>query len=504
MINKISTILLLTFLFAVVSLELSAQTVTYTPTTFGCGTTTLTIEYPGCAWGGVITPIALGGLPPGVSFNQGSALVTTGVATIDITVDANVSGSTTFDLEVTTVAIFTNMNPGGCMTPGFQDVVTLTAVCGPIDPIITPTILDCSTSVTIDYGCDWTGDAGVGFPNGLPTGVTYTGSAPIPIINGVGTTSFDVAPGTSITFDWDVSIGFIFSNPGGCNVTVGDLYTETMYASCGAIPTLCLKDVVDAIVANGGMTVGEIAEFIAADTDTYFGVDGGDGIFNVNIFQNSVNVNGFASIVQGDTIKLEAVSVGSDQIASDFGNCTPLPNVNLVVSPALPVTWLQPLRATKSNNHVELTWSVAQQLNNDQFIIEHSIDGSSFNPIGSVNGDGNLLEEKAFDYVHEHPLHGINYYRLKQVDFDGGYEYSNVVSVSMTSDRPLQVYPNPTSDFITITIQGDQNVQIFDGFGELKMSVMVSNSMQLDIQELPSGVYYIRTESGDLERFVKM
>ena len=136
--------------------------------------------------------------------------------------------------------------------------------------------------------------------------------------------------------------------------------------------------------------------------------------------------------------------------------------------------------------------------------MEHSIDGRSFHSIGSVIGDGNLLEEKAFDFLHENPLHGINYYRLKQIDFYGGYEYSNVANVSMISDRRLQVYPNPTSDFITITTQGSQRVRILNGLGELIISADIPETLEIDIQNFLPGVYYINMGNGESEKFIKI
>ena len=108
-----------------------------------------------------------------------------------------------------------------------------------------------------------------------------------------------------------------------------------------------------------------------------------------------------------------------------------------------------------------------------------------------MNGDGNWVEEKTFDFSHNNPPHGINYYRIKQIDFDGKFEYSNITSVSLMSDSPLQVYPNPANNFITIMTKGEQEVKIIDGFGELKMSGTISHSGQLDISELPVGVYLL-------------
>jgi len=79
-------------------------------------------------------------------------------------------------------------------------------------------------------------------------------------------------------------------------------------------------------------------------------------------------------------------------------------------------------------NH--LTWTTASETNCANFDLEQSPDGINFTNIGTVQGAGNSTTTNTYTYIDEHPFIGTTYYRLKQSDFDGSYEYSTVISVS--------------------------------------------------------------------------
>jgi hypothetical protein len=77
-----------------------------------------------------------------------------------------------------------------------------------------------------------------------------------------------------------------------------------------------------------------------------------------------------------------------------------------------------------------LTWTTASETNCDNFEIEHSPDGIQFENIGTEQGSGNSTTTITYTFDDENPFTGATYYRLKQMDFDGSYEYSNIISVS--------------------------------------------------------------------------
>jgi hypothetical protein len=104
----------------------------------------------------------------------------------------------------------------------------------------------------------------------------------------------------------------------------------------------------------------------------------------------------------------------------------------------------------EQDGQVLLKWETASEQNNDYFLIEHSVDGKTFAAIGEVAGAGTVSTTQYYSFAHRNPAYPDNYYRLKQVDFDGAFEYSDVILVRLDSELGLQdidfvMYPNPTT-----------------------------------------------------------
>jgi hypothetical protein len=113
-------------------------------------------------------------------------------------------------------------------------------------------------------------------------------------------------------------------------------------------------------------------------------------------------------------------------------------------------------------------WSVASQVNNSHFIIEHCTDGRLYSEKGKVQGHDNTPETKHYTYIHETPSKGINYYRIKQVDYDGQGSYSDVGSVMYEPDsKEISIYPNPAMSEVTISITASTSMQVMDVYSRL-------------------------------------
>lgn len=165
----------------------------------------------------------------------------------------------------------------------------------------------------------------------------------------------------------------------------------------------------------------------------------------------------------------------------------------------LPVVWLAPIKAIYENNQTTITWSVAQQVNNEKFIVEHSLDGRQFLPIAEVKGAGNLIDEKTYTQIHENPPVGLNYYRIVQVDFDRKFEHSEVVSIIVEKiGQAISFYPNPTDRMITVNFASDnpESIEIYNVIGELVKTHPVNNSTEdIDLLALELGLYFIKTKN---------
>ena len=133
----------------------------------------------------------------------------------------------------------------------------------------------------------------------------------------------------------------------------------------------------------------------------------------------------------------------------------------------LPVSYQSQPTAKLQKKQTHINWSVVPQLNNEKYIIEHSKNGQNFASIGEIAGDGTSNETKHYTHIHETPSIGINYYHIKQVDYDGKDSYSDIASVRYDSAEQTSIYPNPATSEVTITTTEQTTLQIMDVFGRL-------------------------------------
>lgn len=159
----------------------------------------------------------------------------------------------------------------------------------------------------------------------------------------------------------------------------------------------------------------------------------------------------------------------------------------------LPVTWVN-FTAENINNEVSLEWKTASELNNLGYEIQHSIDGKTWENISFVNSknsSGNSNIPLNYQFTHTQPSLGNNYYRLKQIDFDGKFEYSKIVAANISSTEAISIYPNPAKDILQIKgLTTENTVTITNNIGSVvKTFTNVKNSLL--IKDLPKGIYSI-------------
>lgn len=159
----------------------------------------------------------------------------------------------------------------------------------------------------------------------------------------------------------------------------------------------------------------------------------------------------------------------------------------------LPVQILS-FTAVESNASSHLEWITASEQNNKGFAIERSSNGTVFNQIDFVPSQaptGTSIQRLRYDYYDTRPLQGINYYRLKQIDFDEMAMYSAVAKLVFGSGSVIVVYPNPSKTKITIEgLKGNENIQLYSNTGQLiKNQKGFGPALILDISKIPMGVY---------------
>lgn len=176
----------------------------------------------------------------------------------------------------------------------------------------------------------------------------------------------------------------------------------------------------------------------------------------------------------------------------------------------LPVELLS-FNAKTIDESVQLSWATASESNNEGFEIERSPNTKDWETIDFVTGQGNSLEVINYIYADNTPLQAINYYRLKQMDFDGSFEYSEIVSINLKDKTPeIEVYPNPTRAFINFnTTSKIRTLKVMDITGNLLITKVYdsANQVELDVSQLIAGNYFTVLqfdEAIEIVRFVKM
>lgn len=168
-------------------------------------------------------------------------------------------------------------------------------------------------------------------------------------------------------------------------------------------------------------------------------------------------------------------------------------------------TELTNLTAKSVNGQNLLTWQTISEKNNAYFDIQHATDAKTFQTIGQVKGNGTTNEKQSYSFEHTTPSVGINYYRLRQVDFDSKETLSNVVSVVNNSKGgKLKVYPTIAQDKLTISLDSNepQTFNIYNLLGQNVQTGQLSGQKDLNINTLSTGTYLLKV-NGETVRFVK-
>ncbi len=188
-------------------------------------------------------------------------------------------------------------------------------------------------------------------------------------------------------------------------------------------------------------------------------------------------------------------------ISKVFGGLTIVRHpIEIDLNTTLPVE-LVSFTATPKGAVVNLEWITAFEENNDYFEIERSKKGVQFNTLTKVDGAGTVAngQNTFYNYQDRNPILGTSYYRLKQVDLDGTFQYSQVVSVKLAPEAHV-AYPNPTVQGTPVNfigdIEGQLSVEIYNVQG-----VMVYQSaprkydrfqnIEVPTDELIPGVYVL-------------
>jgi len=165
-------------------------------------------------------------------------------------------------------------------------------------------------------------------------------------------------------------------------------------------------------------------------------------------------------------------------------------------------TALLPLKLTsftaqKSGAIGQLNWNTLNEKNSAYFEVERAVNGQDFISIAKVAANGNSTLPITYTFTDNQPATGVNYYRLKMMDLDGQFEYSDIVSLNFNMVQAgIRIFPNPGRDMEHLyTSQQIRKIIIFNSMGDLVKVINAKaesdGSYPINTQDLPNGVYQI-------------
>ena len=264
----------------------------------------------------------------------------------------------------------------------------------------------------------------------------------------------------------------------GTGGILNDGYVGNVAAQDGTPNSL---DVGSHFGGSGNMTIAYHNNF-AGDSDNGIELsipisafEGVDNTQSLQVFAVIVSSGGFYSneTIPGDT--------GDGNPGNDF-DFSSVPDQDFFTNFLLLPVQLTRFTAQQEQNRILLNWQTALEINNDHFIIESSKNGIEFQAIGKVEGAGTSYQLREYSFLDESPFLGINYYRLKQVDVDGKYAYSEFASAEHRQSK-TELYPNPVAENVTLNL-GEINsgkVVIYDSQGKVLDQIIYQEVDQIEI-----------------------
>ncbi|MBS1637054.1 MAG: SBBP repeat-containing protein [Bacteroidetes bacterium] len=284
------------------------------------------------------------------------------------------------------------------------------------------------------------------------------------------------------------------------NTSDGDVYWCAYFGSNSV--TVGTSTLTNASTISSGPTVTGVQP-----SDMYFiKQDDTTGNYSPNLIQvggtssespSAIYIDASANLYVTGSTWSSPLTFGTIPITFTYGS-SPMFVAKLTNLNTLPIELLS-FDAAKQDRMALLTWATATEHNNSYFVVEQSTDAKNFRQVGKVSAAGNSLETKHYSLRDSLPSVGINYYRLKQVDFDGHYSYSAIRSLNFDdSGLPVKIYPNPAKGMFVIESHSDESldITIYSETGmDVYHQVIGSGKALINAMQLGAGVYTVLIKS---------
>ena len=184
-----------------------------------------------------------------------------------------------------------------------------------------------------------------------------------------------------------------------------------------------------------------------------------------------------------------------DYVSYDYAGNGNYQNDGCTPTAILPITLINFKGQQLQNNTNLLEWSTSSEINNDFFNIERSINAKEFYSIGEVNGAGNSNNLIRYKFTDNSPNSGRNYYRLKQIDFNGEYSYSKAIALNNKMNNTNIFVANNVLQINLNSEISNSSIQIIDAVGRIVYSKDINSNIKINTTNFTTGIYIIKLSS---------
>lgn len=281
----------------------------------------------------------------------------------------------------------------------------------------------------------------------------------------------DVAFPITVPENSNLNVGYYLGNGNSINIEIENIHMEVFSPYYDVQNSSSIQG--DFVFSYPGFVSSEYDYLLAFDesTSSYFILK--------ELGENQYN-NTYSNIAISD------INLPSGTFQIYFGtSSTPLP-IKLIM-----------FEAKKVNSTSVLEWNTLLEENNKGFEIQRSLDGKNWEEIGYSNSkseNGYSKVKLIYNFIDNNPEAGTNYYRLKQVDYNGNFAYSQVRQVLFTDQLPsVTIYPNPARDYIIIDgLSHSSNIYIINTNSQIVYTQEINNeNNKIDLNQFATGLYTI-------------
>ncbi len=326
-------------------------------------------------------------------------------------------------------------------------------------------------------------------------------SQAVATLNGITTVDGNFKNYSNIINTGDLTVSLDYINDWGYNLTnSGTININGNTTNRGDITNNGI------IIIDGNFSNKDYVEvstgsvlYIKGNLDNSSDIDNNGNIYVDNTISGNGDMDGAGTVCHSDGLT-DPTNGAKGNVYCDI--CGDAPN-------SLPIQLIS-FNATANNSNITISWTTANEENNDYFEVLRSVDGENFEVIAEVAGAGNSNITLDYSIIDTDVDYNTYYYKLKQTDYDSKFTISDMVVVNINAELNTKIYPNPVSQGENLNIEfeslnNNNQVSIYNINGSMIKTINTNYINEtINISELAAGIYMLQIQSGSQVKMEKL